>query len=311
MKSYLTSSENIAFKRIERMMSLRKNGAALFLMSVDTLKLSNAFSKYFLALENVINFTPSSSNVLHELSTFSNDTFYYINLYEHENIEKLIKALQFGRDFISQYKLKVILLFDKKHYEKLQEEAYDFFSVNSYSYSFVDHSYDFSSADIKKSEELTSHIEKYELYVKEKNNLPKIEIELLFNIAKEAYAFSQIDLALEYYSKALLISQNESLLFEKSVLLGNIGLIYSDNGDLEEALKYHKEALEIDREIGYTQGVANQLGNIGLIYSDKGDLEEALKYLKEALEIFKEIGYKQGIDIVQSNIDKILEPKDE
>ena len=59
----------------------------------------------------------------------------------------------------------------------------------------------------------------------------------------------------------------------------------------------------------HTKGVATALGNIGLIYSAKGDMDEALKYHKEALEIFNEIGYKYGIDIVQSYIDNILEGK--
>ena len=42
----------------------------------------------------------------------------------------------------------------------------------------------------------------------------------------------------------------------------------------------------IDREIGYRQGEANQLGNIGLIYSARGDLDNALRYLEDALTIF-------------------------
>ena len=67
--------------------------------------------------------------------------------------------------------------------------------------------------------------------------------------------------------------------------MGNIGLIYSDKGELETALKYHTEALKIDTEIGYKKNEANDLGNIGLIYSDKGELDQALKYLAEALKV--------------------------
>ncbi|MBU7046650.1 MAG: tetratricopeptide repeat protein [Theionarchaea archaeon] len=58
-------------------------------------------------------------------------------------------------------------------------------------------------------------------------------------------------------------------------ILGNIGIIYKNKGDLDEALKNHKAALNIHREIGYRLGEANQLGNIGIIYMDKGDLDEA------------------------------------
>jgi tetratricopeptide (TPR) repeat protein len=89
-----------------------------------------------------------------------------------------------------------------------------------------------------------------------------------------------------YYRDALNISERQDFqhIYEKDTAkirgsaLGNIGLIYSDKGDLDQALKYHKDALEIDRQIGYKQGEANQLGNIGLIFRDKGDLDQALKF---------------------------------
>ena len=68
--------------------------------------------------------------------------------------------------------------------------------------------------------------------------------------------------------------------------MGNIGLIYSDKGDLDSALKYHQDAMKIHREIGYKQGQASDLGNIGLIYRAKGDLDSALKYLQDAMKIF-------------------------
>jgi len=76
--------------------------------------------------------------------------------------------------------------------------------------------------------------------------------------------------------------------------MGNIGLIYKAQGDLETALGYYQDALGIHKEIGYRLGEANQLGDIGLIYCAKGDLDTALKYHQDALTIHQEIGYKQG-----------------
>ena len=93
--------------------------------------------------------------------------------------------------------------------------------------------------------------------------------------------------------------------------LGNIGLIYSDQGELDEALKYHQEALAIHKEVGYRQGEANQLGNIGLIYSDQGDLAAALKYLKEALEIFEAHGFAREVEQTKRNIAEIERMKDQ
>jgi len=307
MKEYLTSIEHLAFRRISKIIDLRRDSSALIVLSANTPKLSTALDEYFLSIDEVEQFCPTSTNILYELSSISSKPFYLINLYGDKNIDAIIKTLQFSRDFIAQYELKIILILDTQSYERLQERAYDFFSINSFSYEFIDHSYSFDASSITQSSKLSEYIDTYNRYMQQENRVEKTVAQLLFNIAEECYDFSQISLALEYYQKALKIYRQEKLRFEESVVLGNIGNIYSDKGDSDEALKYLKEALQIDKEIGYTQGVANQLGNIGLIYRAKGDSDEALKYLKEALQIFKEIGYKQGIDIVQSNIDKINE----
>jgi len=80
----------------------------------------------------------------------------------------------------------------------------------------------------------------------------------------------------------------------EGAFLNNIGLVYSNQGKLEEALKYHKAALEIDKQIGNPLGQANTLGNIGIVYFNRGKLEEALKYHQAALEIDKQIGNPLG-----------------
>ena len=45
--------------------------------------------------------------------------------------------------------------------------------------------------------------------------------------------------------------------------LGNLGLAYSDLGEVEKAISYYEEALAIAREIGHRQGEGADLGNLG------------------------------------------------
>jgi len=66
-----------------------------------------------------------------------------------------------------------------------------------------------------------------------------------------------------------------------------------------------KDALIIHKEIGHRWGEAESLGNIGLIYSHKGDLDNALKYLKEAINILDTYKLVYGRDIIQKAIDSI------
>jgi len=111
------------------------------------------------------------------------------------------------------------------------------------------------------------------------------------------YITGNLNDAKRYYEDAINFSEREDLkevrkkavLQARSAALGNIGLIYSDKGDLDKALEYHQQALKIDREIGYKQGEASDLGNIGLIYRAKGDLDKALEYHQQALKVFIEI----------------------
>jgi len=141
---------------------------------------------------------------------------------------------------------------------------------------------------------------------------------ILSIIAGNCYAtLGQMSQAEECYRDALRISDRhavhaiykEEAIATRSAALGNIGLIYSDKGDLDQALQYLKDALDIDRDIGYRQGEANQLGNIGLIYRAKGDLDQALQYLKDALDIHREVGYRQGEASALGNIGLIYSDK--
>ena len=93
-------------------------------------------------------------------------------------------------------------------------------------------------------------------------------------------------------------SEREALL----ILLGNA---FSTLGKPKEAEDHYQEALLIGKRINDEQGKAIALGNIGLIYQAQGDLDQALKYLNEALKIFEEIGMPEKIGIAKRNIERI------
>ena len=71
--------------------------------------------------------------------------------------------------------------------------------------------------------------------------------------------------------------------------LGNLGLAYSDLGQVEKAIDHYQQALAISREIGDRRGEGNHLGNLGVAYSDLGQVEKARAMLAQSLAIFEEI----------------------
>jgi tetratricopeptide (TPR) repeat protein len=213
---------------------------------------------------------------------------------------------------------------DKK---ELLVEAFQFLETYQYSKSIELFRKCLSLGDITDSEKLALHIQIGVCFYKQSK---LIESHGAFNEGLEVAKFikdkhgmsvclgnigliysakGDLDNALKYYQEALKIFKEIGYKQGEASGLGNIGLIYSDKGDLDNALEYLKEALKIDKEIGYKQGEASGLGNIGLIYRARGDLDNALKYYQEALNIFKEIGYKQGEASGLGNIGLIYSDK--
>jgi tetratricopeptide (TPR) repeat protein len=104
------------------------------------------------------------------------------------------------------------------------------------------------------------------------------------------------------------ILKDESKIAESNAL-GNIGLVYKNNGDWDRALSYFLDSLKICREIGFRLGEGSDLGNIGLTYQHMGNPDQALKYLQDALEISKEIEFRENEANALNNIGLVYQDK--
>ena len=81
MKSFLTSEEHLNFKRIEKILELRKESSALILLGSNTLELSKEIEKYFLEKENIIKYIPESDLklIINSMPRITQGGSYYIN----------------------------------------------------------------------------------------------------------------------------------------------------------------------------------------------------------------------------------------
>ncbi len=229
--------------------------------------------------------------------------------------ETLAEHLIFFRDMIVKHALHINVILSKKQFDSLHRIAYDYIQASNFSEIFYDQRVEVDR-DLAKFEGKPEPVVKYEHLLKEYEELKnegkqksRLFLEVLFNLANSAQLISKLEGALEYYFLAYKIAKKRKDKNYLSAILGNIGLIYSDKGDLDESLKYLKQALELHRQIGYVQGEASDLGNIGLIYRSKGDLDESLKYHKQALELHRQIGYVQGEANQLGNIGLIYSDK--
>ncbi|GIV27215.1 MAG: hypothetical protein KatS3mg027_1029 [Bacteroidia bacterium] len=100
--------------------------------------------------------------------------------------------------------------------------------------------------------------------------------------------------ALEYYFRALKICEEIGNKQRQASCLGNIGGVYHEQGNYSKALEYYFKASKINEEIGNKQRQANNLGNIGGVYHEQGNYSKALEYYFKALKINEEIGNKRS-----------------
>lgn len=96
------------------------------------------------------------------------------------------------------------------------------------------------------------------------------------------------------------ISEREKIISEQIKRYINLGKFEDALNDLQDLLKIHTESENM-------QGMANDLGNMGIVFQIQGDLEKSLQHYEKALKIYKEIGNNLGYNsIINNKIDLLL-----
>ncbi len=97
-----------------------------------------------------------------------------------------------------------------------------------------------------------------------------------------------VEKALEYYYKGLVIQEEIEDKLGIAVSYNNIGTLYFDQGNVQKALAQQFKSLKIHEEIGNVLGISTALNNIGNIYDSQGDLESALDFYTQCIKLCEE-----------------------
>jgi tetratricopeptide (TPR) repeat protein len=108
--------------------------------------------------------------------------------------------------------------------------------------------------------------------------------------------------ALEYYKRAMEISEEAAIQNGRGRLLSNIGSVYDGWGERIQAVEYYKQALPIYQESGDHKGEAWVLNSLGRAYIDFGQFEQAGAYLDRAFLLRKEAGDRGGMGRTLNNL---------
>ena len=86
---------------------------------------------------------------------------------------------------------------------------------------------------------------------------------------------------------------------DMSMILGNIGMLYSTMGRFSESESHYREGLKMYRALArdnpeYIPSLATILHNCGILYENMGRLSEAEKIYEEMLEIRRNLFKKKS-----------------
>ena len=323
VRDLLNIDDRLRLKQLGTLMEVSGDRHFLILLGVDTSRLRDAMLQY------VENFDPgrikqySAPNPfdLRQLARYYTENitapdFLIADLFDEDGgqYDRIAKNLLYYRSLLPRHRLRVVFVLSSELLRIVMNTGYEFHSFSAFTHYF----YDFLADTEEQRRGIgTKHpaLKKYaarrkelQHYENQPNNSQITLQRMMFDTARLALDIGKYREAEDLYHRILnLIEKKPSE--NRATALGNIGIILSDRGDLEEALKHHREALEIFRELGNRQEIATQIDHIGYILQQRGDLEEALKHHREALEIFRELGNRQEIATQIGYIGYILQQR--
>ncbi|QXE89583.1 tetratricopeptide repeat protein [Geomonas subterranea] len=167
----------------------------------------------------------------------------------------------------------------------------------------------------------------------------------LANIADIYHNRGQLDQSLEYYQKALQLTEDE----KSAPVYNNMGLLYASKGDTDKAVEYIKRAIEIDEKKGDYHAQAIHLLNLGSIqtrlrefslandslfqgldkvrkvkdayweavadvylgrlYRDMGNIPLARKWFSAAIDIYSKIGAAADLANTRAAFEDLSQPR--
>jgi tetratricopeptide (TPR) repeat protein len=89
---------------------------------------------------------------------------------------------------------------------------------------------------------------------------------------------------------------------EPSLELHTLSVFYQKAGRWDEAMEILVMVRESCEARNDLEGLGRCLNEIGLIYQEKGEVADAVKYLVDSIELKRRIGYERGIEATLRNL---------
>ena len=134
-------------------------------------------------------------------------------------------------------------------------------------------------------------------------NLPSA----LLNAGDWSTTIEEYDKALSYFKESSLIYEKQQNLLGIAYNLGNIGIVYAEQGKDQLAEENINKAINILEELEDYYPVSVYLTYLADIYADKDNFDLAFKYANRSLELAKTYGLKEQISEANLKLSELYE----
>ncbi len=122
----------------------------------------------------------------------------------------------------------------------------------------------------------------------------------LINAGDEAFNTKNYELALQYFEESGALFKEQDYLIGTAYNLGNIGMVYAEQGKDSLAKSNINEAIDILEKLGDYYAISEYLTYMADIYLKQGNPTASLNYAERSLELAEKYGLKKQIS--ESNL---------
>ncbi len=112
----------------------------------------------------------------------------------------------------------------------------------------------------------------------------------------------QLDTALTFFEKVVVLQKGSSLKGSLASAYGNIGAVYVQKRNYPKAMSYNLKSLKLKEETGDKYEIAGSYINIGIIFSMQEDYKKSLEYNLKAKKIQEELNNETLLNYLVGNI---------
>ncbi len=283
LQDLLLPEELLQIDKLKSAVDLCEGTSFLGLLGVDKKELASELKNHFKnEMSDLFEFISTTDKIFDEIiEQKDKKRFFYLDLFDKKD-DEFIKNMLFYRDFLSDHSLKIIMIFNQKHYKTILTDAIDLYNIATFAYLFTSY-----KVDLVKDLNKTKLYDLLQEYKEKKKNLnAKQKISFLMQISTENLNSGKVILSLKYGNEALKIAsklKNRELKLKIKYHLANN---YRLSQQYKIAEKYLLEAETFFKNKKQSNDYKIIVESLGLLYFDKNQLKKALLYADQLNELF-------------------------